>query len=533
MKSTKHIDQLNNHAVNLEKQEITELFKQEQNRTEKLSFDAAGLFLDASKNLIDSQTLACLIDFAESSGVKTKIDELFMGLPLNVTEDRAALHVALRAEKGTSKWIPSNFIEQARSSKNQLRNMVEAIVTGERSSDNGAHFSEIVMIGVGGSNLGPKLVCDALREEKARQLNIHFLDHLDGGKFRDLTLALVPERTLFVVASKSFGTSETLRNYESARAWLKSHLAKDKSTDAHFIAITANPDKAIECGINVNNILEIPDWIGGRYSVWSAMGLPIALQYSYDVYAEFLAGAALMDAHFKTTPLGSNLPVILGMLSIWNTNFLNCHSTAIIPYEDRLRSLPMYLQQLEMESNGKHISLDGTQIEYHSAAVTWGAAGTDAQHSFCQLLHQGTHRIPVDFILSLKGSDGYEQHQDMLVANCLAQSQALMLGNKNQNVAEKYKNIHGNKPSSILFMDELNPKTLGALIALYEHKTFVQSVIWNINPFDQWGIELGKVLASSLTAQIQSDEKFSSANNDTSTSAILARYKKLKGNHPL
>jgi glucose-6-phosphate isomerase len=328
------------------------------------------------------------------------------------------------------------------------------------------------------------------------------------------------------VASKSFGTSETLRNYESAREWLKSTLSKETSLKNQFIAITANNAKANATGIEKENILRIPDWVGGRYSVWSAMGMPIALKYGYDVYVDFLSGAATVDSHFKTAPLERNLPVILGMVGIWNTNFLKSASLAIIPYEHRLSSLPMYLQQLEMESNGKSISLDGTTIDYHSAPVTWGASGTDAQHSFCQLLHQGTHQIPVDFILALKAAPGYEKHQDMLVANCLAQSRALMLGNERQNNIEDYKKLRGDRPSSLIYMDELNPKTLGALISLYEHKTFVQSAVWNINPFDQWGVELGKAFASSIIDDI--DSETSCNQSDPSTTAILARYKALK-----
>jgi glucose-6-phosphate isomerase len=526
MKSQKQIAQLREYAKHLQNTSIIDLFSANQNRVSDFTFEAAGLFLDASKNRLDKQTLSSLLELANKCDIKQKIADLFSGVHVNVTEDRPALHVALRASSDNESWVPKNFIAEAGESKARLKILVDAIRSGEKCNDYGESFSDVVMIGVGGSNLGPKLVIEALREEETSAMNIHFLDHLDGEKFKDLVSSLSPHKTLFVVASKSFGTSETLRNYESARDWLKSTLSKETSLKNQFVAITANSAKANATGIEKENILRIPDWVGGRYSVWSAMGMPIALKYGYDVYVDFLSGAATVDSHFKTAPLERNLPVILGMVGIWNTNFLKSASLAIIPYEHRLSSLPMYLQQLEMESNGKSISLDGTTIDYHSAPVTWGASGTDAQHSFCQLLHQGTHQIPVDFILALKAAPGYEKHQDMLVANCLAQSRALMLGNERQNNIEDYKKLRGDRPSSLIYMDELNPKTLGALISLYEHKTFVQSAVWNINPFDQWGVELGKAFASSIIDDI--DSETSCNQSDPSTTAILARYKALK-----
>ena len=526
MKSKKQVGQLHEYARDLQNTPIIELFSADPNRVSDFTFEAAGLFLDVSKNRLNKQTLSSLLELVDKCHVKEKIADLFNGVHVNVTEDRPALHVALRASSDTESWVPKNFIAEAEESKLRLKSLVDAMRSGEKCNDDGERFSDVVMIGVGGSNLGPKLAIEALREEETSAINIHFLDHLDGEKFRNLVSSLPPHKTLFVVASKSFGTSETLRNYESARDWLKSKLIEKTSLKNHFIAITANGAKAKAAGIDEGNILKIPDWVGGRYSVWSAMGIPIALKYGYRVYEDFLSGAALLDHHFRTAPLEKNLPVILGMVGIWNTNFLQSSSLAIIPYEHRLSSLPMYLQQLEMESNGKSLSLDGAAIDYHSAPVTWGASGTDAQHSFCQLLHQGTHQIPVDFILALKAPLGYEKHQDMIVANCLAQSRALMLGNERENNIENHKKLRGDRPSSIIYMDKLHPKTLGALISLYEHKTFVQSTVWNINPFDQWGVELGKAFASSIINDI--DSETSCNQNDPSTAAIISRYKALK-----
>ncbi|MBT6192464.1 MAG: glucose-6-phosphate isomerase [Proteobacteria bacterium] len=527
--ATEQFDILSSLASGFKKKRIIDLFKSDPNRMDTFSIETAGLHLDASKQLLDNTVYAQLTKFAVKMGVPKAIENMFRGGIVNPTENRAALHVALRSSKSADPWIPKDLVSDVQNVLSKIENFVDGIVNGRLRSSVGVSITDILMIGVGGSNLGPKLVCKALRETKSTHLRVKFLDHLDGREFDKLKNLLKPESTLCVIASKSFTTSETLQNAAIVEKWMNSSLKDNKLTKSQFIAITADEGKALSYGIPKGNIFRIWDWVGGRYSVWSAMGLPIALKFGFAAFKEFLAGAELMDDHFRSAPIDRNMPIMLGMLGVWNVNFLGAHSYAVIPYEERLRELPSYLQQLEMESNGKRVGSNNTPIDYDSAPVTWGALGTDAQHSFCQLLHQGTRFVPVDFIISLTPPKEYVTNHDVLLANCIAQAKALMIGgNSGDTNLYPYKEIIGNRPSSIISMEVLDMRTLGALIALYEHKTYVQSVIWKINPFDQWGVNLGKEFATSILTDLS--EGNSADQHDPSTEEQIRRYKNLRNN---
>lgn len=524
-----HFDILSVLASDFKKKRIVDLFKADPNRMDTFSIETAGLRLDASKQLLDNTVYDQLIKFAVKMGVPKAIENMFRGRIVNPTENRAALHVALRSSKPSDPWIPEDIVSDVHNVLSKIENFVADVISGQLKSSTGAPITDILMIGIGGSNLGPKLVCKALRENESTHLRIKFLDHLDGREFDNLKNELKPESTFCIIASKSFTTSETLQNAAIVEEWIDSSLKDNKRTKRQFLAITADEGKALSYGIPKENIFQIWDWVGGRYSVWSAMGLPIALKFGFTAFKEFLAGAELMDDHFRSAPIERNMPIMLGMLGIWNVNFLGAHSYAVIPYEERLRELPSYLQQLEMESNGKRIDSNNKPIDYDSAPVTWGALGIDSQHSFSQLLHQGTRFVPVDFIISLTPPKEYMAHHDVLLANCIAQAKALMVGgNSGDTDADPHEEIVGNRPSSIISMETLDVRTLGALIALYEHKTYVQSVVWKINPFDQWGVNLGKEFAASIFVDLSEDS--SSDQHDPSTEEQIKRYKNLRNN---
>jgi glucose-6-phosphate isomerase len=411
-----------------------------------------------------------------------------------------------------------------------MRTLADNVRSGEWKGASGKQMTDIVHIGIGGSHLGPELACEALCYSDNSMLRVHFLSNIDGGQFDRIVTPLDPTSTLFIVASKSFTTTETLLNATSAKSWLTNRFPEHDAIARHFVAITGTKEPARQFGIPATNIFPLWDWVGGRYSLWSAIGLPIALKFGMNHFEMVLAGAAEMDDHFQHTPLSTNAPVLLGLIGLWNNNFLSAESYAVIPYDDRLRHLPTYLQQLEMESNGKRATLSNTPIEIPSAPITWGGPGTNAQHTFFQLLHQGTRNIPVDFIVSMTHPTIHSEHHAALVANCLAQGEALARGSSAVEASLSseidgpalYKDIPGNNPSTTISMDALTPQTLGSLIALYEHKTYVESVIWDINAFDQWGVEAGKTIARNILKEFQSgriDER-----HDPSTSALIRRY---------
>ena len=517
--------QLEQHAATLTTRPITSLFELEPDRLDRLRFEAAGLTLDLSKQLLDRQAAALLENLAAAAGLAAAISAMFRGDVINHTEERAVLHTALRAGAQGAALVAGQTIAKAvEAVLVRMAKLVSAVHDGRWTGYSGARITDVVNIGIGGSHLGPQLACDALRYESAGRLRVHFLANVDGGEFDRVVAPLDAATTLFVVTSKSFTTVETRLNAMSARAWLSAHCADAGAIAKHFVAVSAAPTRAVEFGIAPDNVYPLWDWVGGRYSLWSAVGLPIALTLGMDGFRQLLAGARVMDEHFVAAPWASNLPVMLALTGLWNSNFLGAQTAAVVPYDDRLRYLPDYLQQLEMESNGKRVDREGMPLDCSSAPITWGGLGTNAQHAFFQLLHQGTRCVPIDFVACLSHPAARREHHDMLIANCIAQAEGLMRGRTGDSADKlgRHRDIPGNRPTTLITMQALTPATLGALIALYEHKTYVQSVVLNINAFDQWGVELGKVLASSILEEI--NEGRVASEHDPSTTALLEAY---------
>ncbi|OGT08523.1 MAG: glucose-6-phosphate isomerase [Gammaproteobacteria bacterium RBG_16_37_9] len=496
-------------------------------RFSEFSLEAAGIFLDYSKNRITTETMRLLCDLAKAAEVSRHREEMFCGKEINITEKRAVLHTALRNIHDES--TPESVLV-----KKELKRMadcVHSILGGKWSGYSGKLITDVVNIGIGGSDLGPAMAVAAL-QPYGNHIKAHFVSNIDSTHINETIKYLNPETTVFIVTSKTFTTQETLVNAITAREWLLNKAAIEKKTiEKHFIGITANPTRAIEFGISQENIFSFWDWVGGRFSLWSAVGLSIALAIGMDKFYEFLEGAHAMDKHFESAPLEENMPVILALLGIWNIDFLGAQAQAIIPYDQYLELFPTYLQQLEMESNGKRVCVDGSDVSYKTAPIVWGGVGTNSQHSFHQLLMQGTHMVPVDFIIPLQTHSPIGNHHLLLYANCLAQSQALMCGCGEEDVIAElklqgmskeqihnlmpHKIIPGNVPSNTIVMDKIEPSTLGALIALYEHKVFVQGIIWRINSFDQWGVELGKRMASKLVPMLQGESEATGLDGST------------------
>ncbi|MDF2941043.1 MAG: glucose-6-phosphate isomerase [Gammaproteobacteria bacterium] len=537
-------EKLEQHKQSIEKQTMRELFKTEPTRAEHYSMEAAGLYLDYSKNRINDQTLALLSELAEESGLRSKIDAMFNGEKINLTEKRAVLHTALRNRSNRSVVIEGqDVMPLIHKQLQKIQGLVEAIHSGKWLGYSGKAIKDVVNIGIGGSDLGPKMMVSALSPYHTRHVNCHFVSNVDGTDIAETLKNLNPETTLFIVASKSFTTQETLMNALTARKWLLDKAHDEAATAKHFVAISSKPDKAKAFGINPENCFEMWDWVGGRYSLWSSIGLPIALAIGMEHFIELLEGAHAMDEHFKTAELPHNMPVILALLGIWYNNFFNAHSYAILPYDDYLEYLPAYLQQADMESNGKSVTIEGKPVTYATGPIIWGGAGTNGQHAFHQLLHQGTPLVPVDFIVPLKSHNPIGEHHAALFANCLAQSQAFMQGKTLEEAYQEllkqgmpeneakalapHKVIAGNKPNNMIVAEQFTPKTIGALVALYEHKIFVQSVIWNINAFDQWGVELGKQLGEPILASLLN--KNNNHQYDGSTESLIARFKRASG----
>lgn len=503
------------HADQIKTTHLKNLLANDTQRFEDFSFSKPGFLLDLSKQRISNETVERLVGLAREQGLEDWIEKLFNGEQVNDSEQRAALHTALRQPADAGLAVEGQDVTgDVHQSLTKMQELVDQIQRAQWRGYDGSPIRSIVNIGVGGSNLGPLMACDALERnsiEENKQLDVHFVSSMDGSELEKLLPHLDPAATLFIVASKTFTTIDTLANANTAREWL---LAASKATvevinQHHFIGVTASPAIALKWGVPEKNQLLLWDWTGGRYSLWSVIGMPIALKIGMDNFRAMLKGAHEMDIHFREAPFEKNMPVLLGLIGIWNINFLNIHAHAILPYDGRLAQLPAYLEQLEMESNGKSVSRDGFRIDYRTCPVLWGQVGSNAQHAFYQLLHQGTESVMCDFITSAvryegEGDELQEQHQ-LSLANCLAQSRLLALGDSmledSENVPN-YKHYDGNQPSTTILLDELTPETLGGLIALYEHKVFVQSVIWEINPFDQWGVELGKKVATSLLGNL-------------------------------
>jgi glucose-6-phosphate isomerase len=528
---------LKTHYLTARDWQIADLFANDSERFSRLSVEAAGLTLDYSKNRLNGETMQLLWTLTRQRGMEERRDAMFAGEKINSTEHRAVLHTALRAPQATRLKVDSqDVIADVHAVLNRMGGFCDKVRSGEWKGFTGKAITDVVNIGIGGSYLGPKMACQALRAFSAPQLSMHFVSNVDGHDLAALFDRIDPQTTLFVIASKTFTTLETMMNARSARTWFLQH-GSEADLAKHFVAVSTNTDAVKAFGIDPENMFPFWDWVGGRYSVWSAIGLPVALAVGMEQFRAFLAGGHAMDEHFRTAPLERNMPAILALVGYWYREFFHSTSVSIAPYHQDLADFPGYLQQLEMESNGKSVTTDAKPISYPTCPVIWGDTGTNGQHAFFQLLHQGTDLIPVDFITALKPSHDLPGHHDALLANCFAQSEALMKGKSANEIRRElqaqglgeeeiahlipHKTFSGNRPSNTLLMDELNPSTLGALIALYEHKTFVQGVLWNINSFDQWGVELGKVLAKAIQSELEG--KPDPEKHDGSTNALIAR----------
>lgn len=488
------------HQQSLAKIHLRDLFAQNQAHKQIFIKQAVGISLDFSRQALNPVTLPLLLKLADKANLAQCIQDLFTGKLVNLTEQQPALHMALRYQ-AQKPWLVNSqdIMPSIHHVLARMEQLVNAVWAGEYQGHTGKTITDVVNIGIGGSDLGPQLVTQALQTYANKQIAVHFINTIDPLPLEQTLAKLKPEQTLFIVTSKSFTTQETLYNAQQARAWLKLHLG-EQATAQHFMAVTAKPERAVAFGIAEEKIYPFWSWVGGRYSLWSAVGLAIALSIGMANFKRLLAGAAAMDEHFLTAALPDNLPVLAGLLNIWLINFWHIHTLAVIPYVSQLKLLPAYLQQLEMESNGKRVTLSEEPVAYHTAPIIWGGVGTDVQHAFMQLLHQGTARTAVDFLIVEHSCAQDKQAHKMLIANALAQAQALVEGNLISSVPF-YKHQPGNNPCSLLKVEQLEPYTLGALLAFYEHKVFVQGVIWNINPFDQWGVELSKELTQKLLRQ--------------------------------
>jgi glucose-6-phosphate isomerase len=528
---------LESHAQSIRATHLRQLFADDPTRGERLTVEGAGLFLDYSKNRVTDQTLGLLIQLAETSGLRSRIDAMFRGDKINSTEDRAVLHVALRAPRTSSIIVDGkNVVPDVHEVLDRMSDFTNRIRSGEWKGHTGKRIKNVVNIGIGGSDLGPVMAYEALKHYSDRSLTFRFVSNVDGIDFYEATRDLDPAETLFIVASKTFTTQETMTNAETARDWLLAGLDGDlKAVAKHFVAVSTNAAKVSEFGIDTGNMFGFWDWVGGRYSMVSAIGLSTMLAIGPDNFRAMLDGFHEMDEHYRTTPFDKNLPVLMGLLTVWYTDFFNAQTVAVLPYENYLKRFPAYLQQLTMESNGKSVRLDGTPVSNDTSPIYWGEPGTNGQHSFYQLIHQGTRLIPCDFIAFAHALTPLGRHHDILLANVLAQSEALAFGKtmvqvKAEGVADSlapHKVFDGNRPSNSILADRLDPATLGKLVALYEHSVFTQGVIWNINCFDQWGVELGKALAQAIIPELESPAA-PQLQHDSSTNNLIRRYRKMR-----
>jgi glucose-6-phosphate isomerase len=528
---------LESHHQEVAKRHLRELFAEDPQRGERMALEAVGLYFDYSKNRITDETLKLLFRLAEESGLPSRIDAMFSGEKINRTENRAVLHTALRAPRDASIVVDGeNVVPKIHAVLDKMAHFADRVRNGQWNGYTGKRIRNVVNIGIGGSDLGPVMAYEALRLYTERFMTFRFVSNVDGTDFAEAVSDLDPAETLFIVSSKTFTTLETMTNAHSAREWSLAGLGADESSVAkHFVAVSTNAKEVSKFGIDTANMFEFWDWVGGRYSMDSAIGLSTMIAIGPKNFSDLLSGFQHMDDHFRTAPLERNLPVLMGLLSVWYNNFFGTQTVAVLPYEQYLKRFPAYLQQLTMESNGKHVTLDGTEVSYQTGPIYWGEPGTNGQHSFYQLIHQGTKLIPCDFIAFNKSLNPLGRHHDMLLANVFAQTEALAFGKTAEQVKAEgtpdwlvpHRVFEGNRPSNTILADKLTPETLGALVALYEHSVFTQGVIWNIDSFDQWGVELGKVLAQRIVPELESDVE-PTLNHDSSTNNLIRRYRKTK-----
>src|SRR6266576_112973 len=525
------------HSKEIEKLHLRDLFANDSARGEKLTAEGAGLFLDYSKNRVTETTLKLLQQLAEECDLRGRIDAMFRGDKINITEKRAVLHVALRAPKNATILVDGkNVVPAVHDVLDKMATFSNRIRSGEWVGHTGKRIRNIVNIGIGGSDLGPVMAYEALRHYTDRSLTFRFVSNIDGTDFVEATRDLDPAETLFIVSSKTFTTLETMTNAQTAREWSLKGLGGDtKAVAKHFVAVSTNAEKVSAFGIDTANMFGFWDWVGGRYSMDSAIGLSTMLATGPDNFRSMLDGFHQMDEHFRTAPFDQNLPILLGLLTVWYTDFFDAQTVAVLPYEQYLKRFPAYLQQLTMESNGKHVTLDGKQVNYDTGPVYWGEPGTNGQHSFYQLIHQGTRLIPCDFIAFGHALTPLGRHHDMLLSNVFAQAEALAFGKTAEQVTAEgtpkglvpHRVFEGNRPSNVILADRLTPEVLGKLVALYEHSVFTQGAIWNINSFDQWGVELGKALAQRIIPELEIPSE-AELKHDSSTNNLIRRYRKMK-----
>jgi glucose-6-phosphate isomerase len=525
------------HRKQIGKTHLRTLFAEDAKRGERYTAQGAGLFLDYSKNRITDKTIKLLMRLAKEARLRSRIDAMFGGKRINITENRAVLHTALRAPREATILVDGkNVVPKVHAVLDKMADFSERVRKGKWKGHTGKRIRNLINIGIGGSDLGPVMAYEALRHYSERNLTFRFVSNVDGIDFVEAVHDLDPSETLFIVSSKTFTTLETMTNAETARNWLLDGLGGDKKAVAkHFVAVSTNAEKVSAFGIDTRNMFGFWDWVGGRYSMDSAIGLSIMLAIGPKNFRAMLDGFHDMDEHFKNAPFEKNLPVLMGLLNVWYTDFFDAQTVAVLPYEQYLKRFPAYLQQLTMESNGKHISLDGKEVKYDTGAIFWGEPGTNGQHSFYQLIHQGTRLIPCDFIAFAHALTPVGPHHDILIANVLAQAEALAFGKTSQQVKAEgtpdwllpHRVFEGNRPSNIIFAERLSPETLGALVALYEHSVFTQGVIWNINSFDQWGVELGKALAQRIIPELKNLSE-PELHHDSSTNHLIRYYRKMR-----
>jgi glucose-6-phosphate isomerase len=527
---------LETHRGKMEGVHLRDLFAEDPDRGETLTLEAGDLYLDYSKNLVTGETLELLMGLAERSGLRRRIDAMFAGERINVTEGRPALHVALRAPRDEVIEVDGeDVVPWVHAVLDRMASLAVRVRSGNWTGHTGKPIRNVVNIGIGGSDMGPAMAYEALRDFSERSITFRFVSNVDGTDVYEATRDFDPQETMFIVSSKTFTTLETLTNARTARDWLLSKLGTPKAIAKHFVAVSTNAEKVAEFGIDTENMFEFWDWVGGRYSVDSAIGLSLMVAIGPESFRDMLAGFRQMDEHFRTAPFERNMPVLLGLLWTWYGNFFGAETHAVLPYSQHLEKLPAYLQQLDMESNGKSVDLEGNPIDYQTGPVVWGTPGTNGQHAYFQLIHQGTKLIPCDFLGFVHPSHAVGDHHDLLMASLFAQTEALAFGKTREEVEAEgvpsaqvpHRTFRGNHPTNTILASKLTPKVLGQLIALYEHKVFTQGTIWNVNSFDQWGVELGKVLATRIVPELQGEAE-PELDHDSSTSALIRRYRRLR-----